>query len=207
MENLDFLPDRIRQQRSRRNALIRQGYLVAACCVGIVLLAYMRQGTIRSAQAELSLLKDRSGNVQQQLAMRAGLEAQQAELMIKKRIDDQIGSRANALDILAELDQIVPPSMILGSLTLEATEQRQTIQSVNGGLAPSAAGRQAQQLVVNRMRMVITGIAPTDVDVANFIGQLSASPLFEDVNMGYARNCEFRGRGAREFQVSCYVIR
>ena len=50
-------------------------------------------------------------------------------------------------------------------------------------------------------------MAPTDVDVANFIGQLAGSRVFEDVNMGYARNVPFRTRTARKFQVSCYVIR
>jgi len=50
-------------------------------------------------------------------------------------------------------------------------------------------------------------MAPTDVDVANFIGQLAGSRLFEGVNMGYARNVTFRSRSARQFQVSCYVIR
>jgi hypothetical protein len=60
-------------------------------------------------------------------------------------------------------------------------------------------------VTVKRVRLMLTGIAPGDVDVANFIGQLSASPLVEDVNMGYAKTVEFRGRLAREFQASCYI--
>ena len=64
-----------------------------------------------------------------------------------------------------------------------------------------------KEITRKRLRLVLTGLAPGDVDVANFIGQLSGSPVFEDVNMGYARNVEFNGRLAREFQASCYVIR
>ena len=53
----------------------------------------------------------------------------------------------------------------------------------------------------------LTGLSPTDIEIANFIGQLSASPLFEDVNMGYARTEEFDGRVGRKFQASCLVAR
>ncbi len=68
-------------------------------------------------------------------------------------------------------------------------------------------GRRSGAKLVRRVRVVLAGLAPTDVDVANFIGQLSASPLFENVNMGYAKTVRFRGRSAREFQASCYLAK
>jgi len=79
----------------------------------------------------------------------------------------------------------------------------------NASLRVSPAGAQPRKedKAVHRVRLVLTGLAPTDVDVANFIGQLSASRLFEDVTMGYAKNVSFRGRSAREFRASCYVAR
>ena len=54
---------------------------------------------------------------------------------------------------------------------------------------------------------MLTGMAPTDVDVANFIGQLSASCLFKNVNMGYAKTVTFQRRSAKEFQASCYLAK
>ncbi len=60
-------------------------------------------------------------------------------------------------------------------------------------------------VTLKRVRLLITGVAPGDVDVANFIGQLSASPLLEDVNMGYTKTVEYRGHLAREFEASCYI--
>ena len=50
-------------------------------------------------------------------------------------------------------------------------------------------------------------LSPNNVDVANFIADLSASPLFEEVDMGYAKNIVFRSKAAKEFQASCYVVR
>jgi Tfp pilus assembly protein PilN len=204
MNNVDFLPERIRQQQSRRRRLVIQAYLVGACVLALVFLGYMREQSIKKAHGELTMLRERESNVERQLSMRDTLQQEQAQLLIKKRIDDRLGSRTGALDILAELERLMPPSMALTGLTFEAVEVRQGLAKPG---SPPQAGDDAGRQGVNRVRVAITGLAPSDVDVASFIGQLSASPLCEDVNMGYARNTVFRGRAAREFQASCYLAR
>jgi Tfp pilus assembly protein PilN len=75
-----------------------------------------------------------------------------------------------------------------------------------GSRVTDASGA-VKEVTVKRVQLLVTGLAPSDVDVANFIGHLSASPLFEDVNMGYAKNVVVRGRTAREFQATCFVAR
>ncbi len=210
MAVIDFLPERIKAQRARRRRLLRQGNLLAVCLVSLALLGYLREGQIVQARGELAMLQGRTENARCQLVMRATLQQQLAELMIKKRIDDHLGSRVNALDVLAVLQTVMPASIALTELDLEAMEvpdnrKPKTLEAWQrpavGGRAPRPAGK------IRRVRLKITGLAPTDVDVANFIGQLSASPLFEDVNMGFARNVTFRDRTARQFQASCYVAR
>jgi len=171
---------------------------------------YIRQDTISSAKAELRLLNDRSSNIQQQLVLRASLERQQNELLLKKRVDDDLGSRIKALDIISEMDQLLPESMAFTDMKLEVSEIRIPIKPVtnkNMRASRSSKKKVKKEKVVKRIQLKLKGVAPTDVDVANFIGQLSASPLFEDVNMGYVKTVDFRGRAAREFQASCFVIR
>lgn len=212
MENIDFLPERIRLQRARRARLLRQVHLLAVCAAALVLLGYVRQGRISKVRGEVAMLTERAANTRQQLTERNHLEKQLAEMMIMKRIDDDLGSRADALDVLAALHRILPESMALTDLNLETMEVQVPVEGAdtrNHSSRAVAAGstRGSKTRTVKRVRLQINGIAPTDVDVANFIGQLSASPLFEDVNMGYARNTTIRERTAREFQVSCYVVR
>lgn len=212
MKSIDFLPERIRQQRRRRRALKRQVYLLALCIGGLALLGYLRQGRIAHTEAQLALLTERSTNLQRQIAMRVLLEKEQGELFVKQRVDEDLGSRVNALDILGELERVVSQRLTLTKLTLEATELHQPAEPAKGGrqARPRPPGRRRDEKpaqVVRRIRMVLTGLAPTDIDVANFIGQLSASPLFEDVNMGYTRTTDYKGCKAREFQTSCFVVR
>jgi Tfp pilus assembly protein PilN len=210
MKAIDFLPDRIRAHRARRHRLIVQGYLLVVCLMAVAMLAYVLQARIDKAQAELDLLQSRSGAMQQQLKLRDMVEAQLADLVIKKRIEEQLGRRVGTLDVLAELQRVMPESMALTNLTMETVEVRMAAEDGASDASPDrtvARGPSGGDRLVKRVRLTLTGMAPTDVDVANFIGQLAASPIFEDVNMGYARNITFRQRLARKFQASCYVTR
>jgi len=210
MLKVDFLPERIRTHRIRRAALRRQVALTAACVLGLVVLGFVRQGRIQAARGHLRKLEDQTANVERQLAFRSELEAQQADLLVKKRINDELGSRATTLEILSELEQVMPRSIFLTSLNLEAVEMPVEVKPAAGAKDSKKADRakdKAKDNVVKRTRLVFTGIAPSDVDVANFISQLSAGRLFENVNMVFARNSVFRDQGVREFQAYCYLAR
>ncbi len=208
MDKIDFLPERIKTQRVRRRRLIREGYLIALCVLALAVLGFVRQGRIKEAMAEKQMLEDRATNIKNQLNLLDVLQKQQADLMTMKRIDEKLGSSVNALYTMAELGRIQPAGMVLRKFELETMAVRVPVSELNvSARAADADGRAQKEKIVTRVRLTITGLAPTDVDIANFIGQMSASPLFEKVNMGYAKNIEFRGRNAREFQASCYLVR
>jgi Tfp pilus assembly protein PilN len=212
MHNVDFLPERIKTRRQRRRRLVRQSYLLIACAMLLALLGYLRNGRIQRARASLLPLQERAESARKQLERRADLEKQQAELMIVQRIEGCLGSRVNALQLLGELERLSPPSIALTNLDMEAKpvavelEQARRL-NLSSSIVPASKGATGGKTTVRRVLLTLTGLAPSDVDVANFIGQLSASRLFEDINMGYARNLEFAGLSARQFQASCYVVR
>jgi len=209
MNKIDFLPERIKARRARIRRLIRQGWLLGLCAAALTALAFVRQTGVAQARTELQLLNERTANVRLQLSKRSNLEKQLAQLMIKKRISERLGSRIDTLEVLAELERLLPESMALTTLTLEPVQVQVPVKDARNrtSMAQPAEAVPVREREVNRVRLVLTGLAPTDVDVANFIGQFAACPLFEDVNMGYARTIVYRGRSAREFQASCYVAK
>lgn len=212
MQTVDFLPERIRIQRARRRRLVRNGYLAVLVLASLAAFGYWGQGHVARARAELGQIHKQTERRQAELNLLDSLEAQQAELMIKKRISDRLGSRVNTMDVLRELQRLLPAGMSLTDLTLETMEVRSRPTPLGNARRSARAAVTADvaretERVVHRVRLVLTGLAPTDVAVANFIGQLSASQLFEEVAMGYAKNVRFREQDAREFQVSCYVAR
>ena len=52
------------------------------------------------------------------------------------------------------------------------------------------------------MKIKLKGVTPTDVDLANFLGQLSSVPYFENILMTYAKDRTDTGHTMREFEVT-----
>lgn len=207
MNNIDFLPEQLRARRDRHRRLLRYGYLLAGCVVALAMLGYMRQGRVSRAKAELCALEEIAARNCAKLNLRKEMEARRAELRIVARIESDLGGRTNVLDVLAELERVMSESIVLTGLSLETVTVRKAYRPARPRRAPVVASVKATQDAIKRIRLVITALSPTDVGVANFFGKLSASPLFEDVNMGYTRNVKFRSRDVREFQASCYIVR
>ncbi len=209
MNKVDFLPETIRAKHERRIRIVREGYLLIAMVGCIALLGTVRQGWIRQAEAQLAQVETRADNSQLQLEHRKNLQRMEADLMIRRRIMEDLGSRANALDVMSELEIVTPRTIVLKDIRLETMLVKVPVTEANQNTATQIIGsnKAAKFTIERRLRLTVTGLSPTDVDVANFIAQMSASSCFEDVNMGYARNVEYHRRRAREFQASCYLVR
>jgi hypothetical protein len=137
--------------------------------------------------------------------------------MIKKRVEQELGSRADCTAVLAELCRVIPANSSL--MTLEFKTVKVQVVEQGSWRPADAAGRRPAvpapapvqppqpERSDRRIRVLLTGMAPTDVDVANLMGQLAACPLFENVHMGYSKPVRFRERPAREFEISFLLAR
>ena len=101
---------------------MRMGYLLGGCVLAMVALTVVRQHRIAAARADLEALEDRAGNIKRQVEMIPPLERQMAGLLIKKRIDKELGSRADCIAALAELCRVMPPNLAMRSLTMKPVE-------------------------------------------------------------------------------------
>ena len=213
MQNVDFLPERIKERRRLQRRIVKHTYMLTICMAGLALLGVLRHERIQIVRAEFARGGARKADNELQLGRRDELEREKAGLYVIQRIDEQLGSRLSNFMLLSELQRLIPPSMTLTQLSVETMDVAVGGSPGRGGLGRAAGVRNAvqptggQDRTVKRLRLTLTGLARKDVDVANFIGQMAACPLFEDVNMGYSRDVKIRDRTARQFQASCYVVR
>ena len=210
MDSVDFLPERIRQQRTRRRRFICKIYLLVACAIALALLGYFRNSQIKEAKAQLVTIQENGQALRKQVALRKQIEDQMLDLNVKKLVEENLGSRVSPQLVLAELQKLLPDGTGLTRLELEAQEVQADNRPGDKHILahPSAAGSgKAGAQGSKRLRLVIVGLSPSDVDLANFIGQLSASPLFENVNMGYFKSVIVQGHIAQEFSASCLVAK
>jgi len=219
--DIDFLPEAIKQQRIRRKQLIRQGCLLGICIASMALLTLARQDRIAHIRENLVELQQCRTNLQRQVAMISPLEKQLSELLIKRRIDNELGSRTDCTAVLAELCRLTPPSIVMRTLELRTveitigTEANSNAMSYQTGfrhtgpvvLAGTYPNTKNTRGTTRRTYITLTGFAPNDINVANFIGQLASSPFFENVSMGYAKTVIFREKPVREFKIGCYLAR
>ena len=210
MQHVDFLPERIKAQRRRRRRIAKQTYMLTICLAGLAMLGYTRNGRIGIVRAEMAQLGAREADNSLQLQRREDLEREKAGLYVIQRIDEQLGSRLSTFMMLSELQRLIHEPMTLTQLSVETMDVSVAAggsAGINGSYRPRVAGLPGPSgATVKRVRLTLTGLAREDMDVADFIGQMSACPLFRDVNMGYSRNVKIKDRTARQFQLSCYVV-
>ena len=210
MQHVDFLPERIKAQRRRRRRIAKQTYMLAICLAGLAVLGYTRNGRVAIVRAELAQLGAREADNNLQLQRLVDLEREKAGLYVIQRIDEKLGSRLSTYLMLSDFESLVREPMTLTQLSVETMDVSTSGDGsarINSANRPRSVGLPAGSgTTVKRVRLTLTGLAREDVDVANFIGQMSACPLFRNVNMGYSRNVKIKDRTARQFQVSCYVV-
>ncbi|MBT3202013.1 MAG: PilN domain-containing protein [Phycisphaerales bacterium] len=205
---VDFLPERVTVGRAMRARIIRQGYLLGIMLCALACLAYFNDERIGKAEAQINALDSQSLDMTIRVKTMLELQGQLSDLMVKQRIDARLGSGATGMDVLGELARILPANIMLTSMELDTNQTPLVVKQTTGGVARAARTRgKTKTKMITRLKLTITGLSPNNVDVANFIADLSASLLFEDVDMGYAKNVKFRTKPAKEFQVSCYIVR
>jgi Tfp pilus assembly protein PilN len=137
------------------------------------------------------------------------LQTAKAELGRQVAIYEQLALPLNYSQVVGTLSTLVPESVALTELELrtEQIKRRRTVpMSASAGDEGGKAGQ--TRTVVDHRRIIhldVRGIAPNDVVIANLIGELAASGLFEDVKMAYSRQGEFAQALTREFLVSMQV--
>ena len=206
MNQIDFLPRRIRQQRGVYRQVRRQAMtmLIVAATLGV--LAYFNEARIAKANTDLATYTERGESLAAELSVLPELTRQLADGQINRRISRELGSRLTINALMAELARMLPPKASLTSLDCSTIEVQPTVKP-GKPRTPRKVG--SKMLMDKRVRLQITGIAPTAIDVADFIGRLSVSPLFSDVNMGYAKTVLIDNdrREARSFQMTFLVAK
>ena len=198
MPELEFLPSWYPQARRRRRLLLIQawGTLLVLVAVG-AWTALARHNVAHAAkslvvvdrqlaQSELELVQ-----LQEQLRLKGQLELQ-------RQIVSRLGLPLETSRLLHTLDGLMPKEMSLVELNVDTDEH----------VARAAmAVRQVQQSagaieMDRRLNVRLVGVAPSDLDLANFLASLTGVPFFDNVTTTYSKDKTQGGHVLREFEVT-----
>ena len=202
MREVEFLPEWYPAVRRRKRRVAMQAWatLILICVLG--LWTVMSQQRVVAREVELGKLRGDLNQTEAELERLGELLELQRKLGQQYDIFLRIGRPVEATRLVTTLDEVMPRDMALLELTVD-TEEAPRLPA--GTLAARAQQRQrkdGRDSGESHLRLRLRGVAPTDVDLAEFLRMVTARPFFRNVELLYSHERPQGGRIMREFEVS-----
>ncbi len=195
MRELEFLPAWYPQIRRRRRLVVLQAGMSCVVIAGLGLWITLAQRNLRETATVLTQVDGELAQSRAELKEVEVLETYNRKLGQQSQVLSKVGNHVESARLLATLDEIMPKTMALLDLSFLTEEQ------VPVSLAGARAAQQKDRPVERRLNITVAGVAPTDVEVADFLTRLTGKPFFEDVRMTRSKPRLDDGRLMREFEI------
>jgi len=202
-DQVNFLPDWYVESGRRRAHMQRMTAAVAMLAVVLGTFIVLTRSEKHELEEYHRALLQQTAAAEGQLTEVTKLQNARAELVRQVKTYRQLARPLNVSDVNAALAALTPEAICLTELTIEA-QTRERRRAVPGQV--DAAGKPLYQRESYQIfRIDVQGVAPTDVQIANYVGQLAACPLFRDVQMAQSRQGKIGEALTREFRIHLSV--
>jgi Tfp pilus assembly protein PilN len=217
---LSFLPDDYLERKAQRrtNAICATLFLVVMVAIGSAFTYTER--AMRAAEHDHDAIEKRYTEAAKRIEQFQQLQEKQRTMAMQAELTSSLLEKVPRSFLLAEVTNSMPSGVSLLDLVLEskrrtspsgksaAFEKKSAAKDTTGKKkGPAAPGSEAKVFDVG---IKITGIASTDVQVAQFITKLNQSTLLKDVNLVISD--EYKGGSGqdannvmRKFQIEMMV--
>jgi Tfp pilus assembly protein PilN len=211
MNVIDFLPNDYLARRSRRRANLVCLAVAGTVVVGMGLgMGWLYSNMARTAQSRIDIEQQYS-QASQQLEQLKQLEERKADLLRKVGLSTTLLERVPRSTILARLTNYLPRGMSMTSLAMRLedvdvrlSELPATDAAKVAAIAKAAASKTGKPETVRMKQFTfrLDGVAPTDVEVAEYITRLNADPLFRSVDLQFSEELATKeGASVRRFEL------
>jgi Tfp pilus assembly protein PilN len=195
VRELEFLPNWYPQLRLRRRVVLVMAWVTVAMIGAMTTWVALTQRSIHIRQARLVQLDAELQHSREELKDLELLVTSEKKLKERAQVLNKVGFHVEAARLLATLDEVMPKSASLLELSF-LTEEKQPVT-----LVAAKAAQERDRVTDRRLNVRVTGVAPTDVEVADFLTKLTGKPFFEDVRMTGSKPRMESGHMMREFEV------
>jgi hypothetical protein len=193
---IDLLPDAI---RARTQAGLRTGRYITAIVLAVILLALATTHTrlgLQRARLEFAAAREQADLVLSTEAKAAELSRTIEDLEGYMRRYERIALPLDVSAVLATLINQLPEGMTLDRIDLDAGARRVT-------RTPRGKSERNKEETPSRILTAeISGFAPDDAAIAEFVTGLEQIEPFGDISLDFSRTRAVRGIMAREFRLS-----
>jgi Tfp pilus assembly protein PilN len=208
MNEINFLPQSFLDTQNRRLRLFREiAILSGMVLIGLAMFAG-QSGRVMSIRNQVERKSEELAAAELRSAEVAKLKVQQQNLKLQLAVHDGLAMPLNMSSILASIAHLLPERMALTEITCSADSPKLDLSELKKTSATTKKSSKKKVVIkpVERvMQIQVMGLSPSDVDVANLVGALSASPIFQNVKMRYSKGASIEKVMAREFRLEMEV--
>ena len=201
MREVEFLPAWYPKVRRRRRMVAFQAWITLFMVFALGLWIVVTQRNVQAREVELAALRTDFDQSETELQRLEDLLTLQRRLGQQDAIFLRIGRPVEATRLLTTLEQLMPRDMALLDLAVE-TEETPRPAGTLASRAQQQREREQKTQNESRLRMRLRAVAPTDIDLAEFIRMVTGKPFFRDVELVYSHERRQEGRLMREFEVT-----
>lgn len=208
MGTINFVPDDYVEQRqsSRANLLYLMLLTAMLGAIGVTFgFIKMRQ---RSVQEELTALNTRMAQAQQQIAQLEELKTKSKTMMKTMVVTAELLESVPRSVILASLTNDLPSGVSLTELGLKTKEiqvhkpaAKKTAKGSQYNSKSAAASSDTGPEIKTETDLTLKGMAPSDIQVACYIANLSQSMILDNVELVESKEIEVEKVKFREFRL------
>lgn len=211
MATINFVPDDYIEQRqsSRANLLYLMLLTAMLGAIGVTFgFIKMRQRTV---QSELAVLETRMSKAHEQIAQLDELKAKSKTMMKTMVMTAELLEPIPRSVVLASLTNDLPSGVSLVEFNLDTKETKVAAPVKKKAETGSQYNKNDAKEEVEPPRAIVEttlnlkGIAPSDIQVAGYIANLSRSILLSDVELVESRELEVEGVKFREFRLKAML--
>lgn len=201
-----FLPDDYVEQRVQRRTnvvLLTLFAVVMAGIVGAFVVSGKRGENVEQMYADVNA---RFIEAARRLEQLDELQQRKQQMIRKAQVTSVLVERVPRTAILAELINNMPATLSLLEMRLDThivknAPPRTAIEAAKRARRSGDALPDEPQVQPTEVSIDLTGIAPTDVQVAQFMTALSHNEMFTDVNLTVSEEQQVDNRPMRRFRI------
>ena len=213
-KKMSFLPeDYVERQIERRTSLVCLA-MFAVVLLGVGGVYVFKWNQLSTARANQSKVNGEYAEAARRLDQLDALKKQQDEMKDKAELTAALLERVPRTYLLAELINRMPASLSLLELSLNTkTVKAAPPAAAKSALsnAKAAPGKEAANEKTKAkpreappektVTVALVGVAPTDVQVAQYMAALGQSPILKDVGLVYSEEAKIEEVGMRKFRI------
>jgi Tfp pilus assembly protein PilN len=201
MRELEFLPAWYPKVRQRKRMVALQTWITLLVIGALGLWVLLAQRNVHAREVELTSLSSDLSQSETDLQRLENLQDVQRDLGRQMEIYRKIGDAAPTTRVMTTLEQMMPRDMSLLDLSMETD---QTPQPTGATLAARASRHKPAGADSSnpRLRFRMHGVAPTDMDLAEFLAKLTGKAFFQNVELLFSHERTDHGHIMREFEVA-----